>query len=125
MERKDRLTDKVTPFGKELRKIRINHDEKQKDMALNLSVSKTFLSYLERGQRKIPSDFTRKIVEIYNLSDNDYESLVRSFYRTEGVIKITLIDKSEEDVTLILKLIQKLDKLSSEDKKEILAILKN
>ena len=48
----------ITPFGKYLRKLRIDHDEKLKDMAAKLGVTGSYLSAVEIGKR----DSTLKLV---------------------------------------------------------------
>ena len=42
----------ITRFGKELRKIRIDHGEILKDMAEKLQVTPSFLSSVEVGKKK-------------------------------------------------------------------------
>ena len=58
----------LTKFGKELRKIRIEHDEILKDMADKLNVTAAYLSAVENGNRKMPDSWINIITEEYNLS---------------------------------------------------------
>lgn len=65
----------LTRFGKELRKIRIEHDEILKDMADKLNVTAAYLSAVENGNRKIPDSWVNIITEEYGLSDEVSEHL--------------------------------------------------
>lgn len=61
------MTD-LTTFGRELRKLRIDQGERMLDMARKLSVSSSFLSAVEMGQKSPPADFEDRIAAAYRLS---------------------------------------------------------
>ncbi|WP_019221821.1 helix-turn-helix domain-containing protein [Bartonella senegalensis] len=66
----------VTPFGKILRKLRIDHSERLLDMSKKLGVSIAFLSSVEIGKKSVPVGMEEKIIELYDL-DRDMASLLR------------------------------------------------
>lgn len=79
-----------TPFGQFMRKIRVDENETIKDMANKLSCSGTYLSFVEIGKRKIPSNWIDIIPEIYKLSKKD----------TIKLQEIWLDAKAKENISL-------------------------
>ena len=69
---------KATEFGKELRKIRIDREETQADMARRLDVSPSRLSVIECGERSVPSGMAARVVEKYGLSGEESARLMAS-----------------------------------------------
>ncbi|MBP2301418.1 helix-turn-helix domain-containing protein [Azospirillum picis] len=65
----------LTPFGKALRKLRIDRSLLLADMAEELEVSAAFLSGIETGKKSIPGNLITKLVSIYRLSDEEINSL--------------------------------------------------
>ncbi|UTO29047.1 helix-turn-helix domain-containing protein [Bartonella harrusi] len=58
----------ITPFGKTLRKLRIDHSERLLDMAKKLDISVPFLSSVEIGKKSVPVGMEEKIIEVYALN---------------------------------------------------------
>ncbi|GEC40127.1 transcriptional regulator with XRE-family HTH domain [Sinorhizobium meliloti] len=58
----------LTELGKELRKIRIDRDEKLIEMAQKLDKSAAFISSIETGKKSPPSGFEEIVVRIYGLA---------------------------------------------------------
>ncbi|WP_375686195.1 helix-turn-helix domain-containing protein [Bartonella sp. AP65SXKL] len=67
----------ATPFGKTLRKLRIDHSERLLDMAKKLDISVAFLSSVEIGKRSVPVGLEEKIIELYTLDQEVAEILRR------------------------------------------------
>lgn len=65
----------LTEFGKILRKIRIDNQELLKDMAKKLGVSSAYLSAVETGKRKVPSDWVPKVAALYTLDRESKDEL--------------------------------------------------
>lgn len=80
----------VTVFGKFLRNLRMDIGELLLQMAKKLNVSPTFLSGVENGKRKIPSDWVNRISEIYHLDEAEKAHLQEAFYDTNNSIEIGL-----------------------------------
>lgn len=59
----------VTEFGKVLRKIRKEKGDSLRDLAGKLEISAAFLSAMEVGKKKIPSEYAGKIAAIYELPE--------------------------------------------------------
>lgn len=58
----------TTDFGKFCRKLRIDHEERLKDMADKLGVTSSYLSAIEKGSRRIPSDWAEQLAIHYKLT---------------------------------------------------------
>lgn len=65
----------VTDFGKFCRKLRIDNDEFLKDMAGKIGVTSSYLSAVEQGKRKMPSEWAKKITGAYALTDSQQREL--------------------------------------------------
>ncbi len=52
----------LTPFGKEIRKIRIDNDMKLSEMAEKIDVTPTFLTAVETGRKSVPRNFPERVV---------------------------------------------------------------
>lgn len=70
---------KLTPFGMELKKARIDADETQSALAKALKVSTAFISGIETGARKIPDEFVEQVI-------NHYESIGVALPSNMGVL---------------------------------------
>ena len=65
----------LTEFGKELRKLRIDNNEKLMDMAERLGKSSAFISSVEVGKKSPPSKLEDAIIALYGLVDTAAERL--------------------------------------------------
>jgi len=59
----------LTPFGKFLRKLRIDRGELMKDMAEKLKVTASYLSAVEIGKKAAPEAWIAVLSEKYGLDD--------------------------------------------------------
>ena len=74
----------TTEIGKELRKLRIDREERLLDMAEALGKSSAFISAVERGTKAPPAGFIEAIVETYGLGIDDAASLRRAADRSRN-----------------------------------------
>lgn len=110
----------ITEFGKELRKIRIDHDEILKDMAEHLGVTASFLSAVEVGKKNIPNGWIDLIAQAYNLNKTEKDSLEEKAQRSINAIKINLYGSTQKQRDLALVFARKFDDLSDETASKIL-----
>ena len=87
----------LTEFGRQIRKLRIDRGIVLADMAKQLGVSSSYLSAIEHGKRKIPSEWIDKIQKLYNLSLSEQESLKAAMERSEQEVVLTLGESQERD----------------------------
>ncbi|MBR7083256.1 MAG: helix-turn-helix domain-containing protein [Clostridia bacterium] len=71
----------MTEFGKFLRIVRVKNEESARKMAEKLYISPSYLSSIENGSRRIPTDFIERIADVYKLSDEDNEKLRETLRR--------------------------------------------
>ncbi|MBX4335531.1 helix-turn-helix domain-containing protein [Bartonella raoultii] len=103
----------VTPFGKILRKLRIDHSERLLDMAKKLGVSVAFLSSVEIGKKSVPIGMEEKIIELYSL-DQERASLLRR--EADACRKSFTIKSSDSFRSEILGMfVRSLESFSSQD----------
>ena len=114
---------KLTEFGKFTRKLRIEKGELLKDMAEKLDVTVSYLSAVEVGKRNIPEKWEKKLVDAYQLNENESENLRDSIHYSKKDVKINVEKLDREDKDLVLLLARKLETLDSKEKKELKSIL--
>lgn len=90
----------LTKFGKQLRKIRIESDQRLKDMADKLGVTVAYLSAVENGNRKVPDAWVHVIATEYQLNEQDIIELQKAAYEDKTEIRISLEDATRPDVAL-------------------------
>ena len=114
----------ATTFGKELRKIRIDKDETIHAMAKKLGISISYLSAIEAGSRKIPSDMVDKIIEKYHLNKERSDILRQAEAESSIEIEIDLSTVTAEQRKLVFALSRKLNDMSDEECLDIINKLK-
>jgi toxin-antitoxin system, antitoxin component, xre family len=93
----------LSPFGKSLRKARIDTGQTLKSMSAVLGVSVAFLSDIERGGKSVPVSLVKKIYEFFKSLDyNPKENLFQLAVLQRG--KLDLSHLSERQQILIVKL---------------------
>jgi len=68
----------LTALGKELRRLRIEKDEKMLDMARRLQVSTGMMSSVERGKKTPPKGFEEAVIRAYSLASDAAEHMRRA-----------------------------------------------
>lgn len=113
----------LTNFGKRLRKLRIDHDELLKDMALKLGVTVSYLSAVENGKRDVPDAWLDIIRVKYELSYGEYVELQKLAYENQSVIKLPVNNEAEKNVALSFA--RRFKDLNDEDLNSIIDLLEN
>lgn len=113
----------VTPFGKELRKIRIDHNEILMDMAEKLEVSPAFLSAVETGKKNVPSHWVNEIAAAYRLSAEKRERLSQAAIDSTTQIKMNLTGASDQKREVALVFARQFDTISDETVQSLLELI--
>lgn len=113
----------LTRFGKRLRTLRVERDQKLKDMADKLGVTVAYLSAVETGKRKVPDSWVEMLVKNYGLSDEEAGELQKLAYENKTTVKISLEDVDEAEMGLVLSFARKFKTLSDEQVNELQKIL--
>lgn len=99
-----------TSIGEFLRKLRITRDGiLLKNMATDLGVSSSFLSAIESGKKKFPSEWFAKIQEIYSLNDDELKDLKEAVAETNRMVEINLEDLPMSSQKLAISFARNLD----------------
>lgn len=115
----------LTDFGKFCRKLRIDHDETQKDIADYLGVTTAYLSTMENGKRNISKTIADKLITRYNLSGVDLDRFILAIDNSMSLIKFHIAKLNFMDRKLIMKIYHNLNKLNDEDKRELIEVIDN
>ncbi len=114
----------ITAFGKFLRNLRMDNGEILKTMADKLEVSSSFLSAVENGKKKIPSDWATKIATLYSLSGEKLSELRNAISETNECIEIGLADLNRQQAELAFSFARKLNGFDDETLKRLWEIFK-
>ncbi|MGH8476353.1 MAG: helix-turn-helix domain-containing protein [Methylococcales bacterium] len=66
---------KLTPFGREVRKYRVDTGETQADAANAIGVSIASCSAIETGKKNVSNQFVNRVAMHFGLSGQEVESL--------------------------------------------------
>lgn len=113
-----------TILGTFLRRLRLQHGERLKDMADNLHVSSAFLSAVENGKKKMPDSWYNKLASLYGLSDEQQEDLRTAVIESGETVALNIKDISSSNRELALCFARHFDSLDEETSKQIFALLK-
>lgn len=115
----------LTAFGKFVRSLRIENDELLKDMAAKLGVTASYLSAVEHGKKKVPSNWQNELVDLYCLSPEQMEELKTAIIQSADEIEINLRNTTKTQKQVAYSFARKLESLSEKDLYRIQDILKN
>jgi hypothetical protein len=111
----------LTEIGKELRKMRIDNDEKLMEMAEKLDVSPAFLSAVEIGHKPAPDDFAERIIKAYRLEGSAAETIEKVADRSRRTFKLKPASPMARDTAGLLA--RKFNSLSADQLSSIRQIL--
>jgi len=92
---------KLTPFGKALRKLRIDQGETQMDVARALGVSVAFLSAVETGRKAAPTDMIEALINHFGLDEESANDLRHQAWVSRKEVKINMQELNKEDRDLV------------------------
>lgn len=102
--------------------MRIENNELLKDMADRLQVTPAYLSAIENGKKKPSEIIFNKIVDLYNLSENEIDQLKIDFQHSLGSIKVDTANLSPELEDLAMIFARKISSIDKESLDEIMKI---
>ena len=80
----------LTPFGKEVRKYRIDRDMLLKDLADALGVTPTFVSAVEAGRKPVPPAWPERISDVLGLDMIQRKALENAAAKSAREVRISL-----------------------------------
>ena len=114
----------VTEFGKKLRLLRMNKGELLKHMAVRLGVSSAFLSAIELGDKGIPKGFLEKVIQIYDIPQEEVDEWQDAVEQSAQQVKMNLASVSLAKRQAALVFSRNFDGMSDEDARIILSFFK-
>ncbi|WP_186233589.1 helix-turn-helix domain-containing protein [Burkholderia gladioli] len=111
----------LTEFGKEVRKLRIEHGETMLDMSKRVNKSPSFLSAVETGRKPVPTGLAEDIAQAYELTGGAAARLRELAELSVNTYRIA--PKNEEEQTLVAAFARKLDSLDDSQRRSLLRIL--
>lgn len=84
----------LTPFGKAVRKLRVENEALMRDMAIALGVSSAYLSAIEMGRKKLTDDLVEKFIryfrDLHELTQQQEMALRNAAKETSRQIQISI-----------------------------------
>ena len=114
---------KVTPFGKHLRKLRIDESVILKDLAVELEVSTSFLSATELGKKAVSQSLLEKIASYFKLNLEEKAYLAELAELSKPQEKIDLKGNTEQERELVLAFARKYREKTPEQQARLRKIL--
>lgn len=115
----------LTEVGAFLRGIRITHGELLKTMAEKLEVSSAFLSAVENGKKKMPSQWEEKLQKLYDFSQEQVHTLQEAIIDTNHAIELNLENVTPQSRNLAISFARHFDALDEETSQKMLELLKS
>lgn len=116
----------LTPFGKEIRKKRIDKEMTLAAFAELLEVSPTFVTAVETGKKPVPDEFIDKAALHLNLSMFEIQSLRRAAEQSKPAYKISVpSDTSNDGREVVALFAKKFSDLTASQVSQIKSILLN
>lgn len=97
----------LTPFGKAIRKIRIDHAVTLKDVADLVGVSSAYLSGIETGRKPLTSDFVEKLLNVWNVEPAEESALVAAAAQHISEVRINPEGKSSAEMEVAMMFARK------------------
>jgi len=100
---------KLTPFGRRIRKLRVDRDETQSDAARALGVSVAFWSSIETGKKNVPADLLARIAGHFGLTKGDTRELEELAEVSRGEVRINMQRLNDPSRELVLGFARKFE----------------
>ncbi|MFC3679109.1 helix-turn-helix domain-containing protein [Bacterioplanoides pacificum] len=114
----------MTELGIFLRKARIDLGISLRQMAAAVSISPAFLSSIETGKKDVTSDVIDSLADYMKLFGSDRTDFQVMAVRSNSELKVSLKNKTQEEVDTFALLARKISGLTEEDLGNIQSILK-
>ncbi len=89
---------KLTPFGVELRKLRVEKDLRLFDLANHLGVSTAMVSAIETGRKPIPDGFVTRVAQSLQLEIPEIRSLRSAAEQTRKEVRVEHLRPQEREM---------------------------
>ena len=112
----------ITPFGKEIRKVRIDKNASLRDMAGDIGVSAAFLSAVETGKKTISDELFRKITKYIGVEEgtDEFKKLKQLKEQSQSKIEFPMTGTSEKARETVAAFARRFEDMEDDDFDELL-----
>ena len=114
---------KITPFGRYLRKLRIDHGVILKELADSLKVSSAYLSALELGKKNISTNFILKVSEYFKLSQTEIDEVEKLAEISKPQVKISLAGNTDLERDMVMSFARNYKNKTPEEQEKLKKLL--
>ncbi|KRS21216.1 hypothetical protein AAY72_08995 [Alishewanella sp. WH16-1] len=116
----------LTPFGKEVRKLRIDQGLSLKDMATAIGVSSAYISAVETGKKNITDELVLSICKILHIDAEQMQERMKELAEaSKDKVSIDLDGRCEKRREVAAVFARNFDKFDSNDLDSFLNILRD
>lgn len=117
------MANKVTPFGKLIRQLRIEGEIHMKDMAKALHVSIAQLSAVEIGKRTLTDSYVKEVIKYFNKMKLNTGGLLDAADQSHKSVKIDLTGSDMASKQLVSSFARKFPTMSTAEKARFAKLL--
>lgn len=113
----------LSEIGKELRKLRIEHGVRLKDMADSIGMTSAFLSAIETGKKALPLIYVDKISAYFSLDESMAKRIQSLSIKSTTEVRINLENSSEDSRDLAAAFARRFQSLEHDEIEKIKTLL--
>jgi len=113
----------LTPFGKLVRKLRIDKGESLKDMAADLDLKPAYLSAVETGRKNPSTRLVESVVARFCLTHEDKAELEEAAQLSRDSVKINMEDFCLQKRQIASSFARNFDSLSQDEMNQLSKLL--
>lgn len=115
----------LNEFGRMLRIMRLDINERLMDMAKNAGISSAYLSSMEMSRKEIPASVVEKIIKEYKLTDELADKLFLLASKANKKVSVNLTEMDDEKGIEAMTLFARhYSQISADAKKQVAEIIK-
>ncbi|WP_286694964.1 helix-turn-helix domain-containing protein [Spongiibacter sp. UBA1325] len=103
-----------TPYGKEIRKLRIDKGLTLKALADQLGVASSYVSAIEKGRKKLTNPFVENVVKAMCLSTDEEKLIWDAAFQSQSEFTIDVSNSNEQARSAVAMLARNFGSLPAE-----------
>lgn len=119
------MTMKLTPFGEQVRVLRLKESMRLNTMASALDVSSSYLSGVETGRKELSDKFVDRVYDFFGQRGIEAKELYRLAEQSRKEVKIKTEGMDNESREIVAEFARRFNKLPQEKKREMKQLLLN
>jgi transcriptional regulator with XRE-family HTH domain len=114
---------KLTPFGRAVRKYRVDRGETQLEVAEAIGVSIAFWSAIETGKKNVPAELLAKVISHFKLTGAEANELQTLSWVSQRDVKINMQNLNDRSRELVVGFARKFSSLDEEKQQKLRELL--